>query len=597
MRVTKECSLERLSIRRSHSRLNEEGLALTDESTIEVQVLPPALRPALSRRASLSRAASRKSLLCTPSETEPPPPPPPRLDLDDRRASTLAAVVDAEAARSLATYLQPLTTNQVPSLSHQPSLAHVPPSLAHVPSLVHAASRPSLSHASSFCDAVVPALSATTSMPPVAEVSAEASADSSSTCFAWLRPAHHTSGGVSFPTYHPSAVVEHPRSYERAAEPSLHSASDPALAEATLAACVRPSGAKLPLGVSYFAFPPILGRDAPTVTTFSLTDEHGVRRYGVAVAFLAPSAGCASAACASDASYASDASDATSTAADPSSAATSSSDAVMPPSTPPPRPPALPPTPPTPPSVAPPLQKAEQESEAEAKAELATSTRDRAPRAAASAADVTPLALLALCAAPIVSVLERFLCEQASRAAAAAEAAAEADAAAAPSGVMRLPPADAAIAAFAAATAAMSAALSQPPCASILPALGAHPCWTAAPLAASLAAFSWREGPLMTAFIAILADRPLLLHGEQALLLPAVELLVSLLHPLAPCGLLIPLLPEGLHPEPETLINDAPDPYVLGITTAFYSTLHVARPEAGGPVVVSVADGTVCEQR
>ena len=30
------------------------------------------------------------------------------------------------------------------------------------------------------------------------------------------------------------------------------------------------------------------------------------------------------------------------------------------------------------------------------------------------------------------------------------------------------------------------------------------------------------------------------------------------------CGLLIPFLPDGLHPDAETLLNEAPDPYAIG---------------------------------
>ena len=38
-------------------------------------------------------------------------------------------------------------------------------------------------------------------------------------------------------------------------------------------------------------------------------------------------------------------------------------------------------------------------------------------------------------------------------------------------------------------------------------------------------------------------------------------------------------LPQGLHPDPATLLNDSPDPYMIGIHTAFYTSLHLLPPE------------------
>ena len=38
-------------------------------------------------------------------------------------------------------------------------------------------------------------------------------------------------------------------------------------------------------------------------------------------------------------------------------------------------------------------------------------------------------------------------------------------------------------------------------------------------------------------------------------------------------------LPQGLHPDPATLLNDSPDPYMIGIHTAFYTSLDLLPPE------------------
>ena len=41
------------------------------------------------------------------------------------------------------------------------------------------------------------------------------------------------------------------------------------------------------------------------------------------------------------------------------------------------------------------------------------------------------------------------------------------------------------------------------------------------------------------------------------------------------CGLLIPFLPDGLHPDAETLLNEAPDPYAIGTSRELRPSLQL----------------------
>ena len=82
---------------------------------------------------------------------------------------------------------------------------------------------------------------------------------------------------------------------------------------------------------------------------------------------------------------------------------------------------------------------------------------------------------------------------------------------------------------------------------------------------------------------------------DISLLLPAVDALALLLFPLQPCGLLIPYLPESLHPDPLTLIHDSPDPFLIGLHSRFYDNLFAAAPPTDDDnlVVVSLDAGFV----
>ena len=85
----------------------------------------------------------------------------------------------------------------------------------------------------------------------------------------------------------------------------------------------------------------------------------------------------------------------------------------------------------------------------------------------------------------------------------------------------------------------------------------AHPCSLHVPLSTALGALQWSTDTLLLAALAALTEQKLLLHAPSAhVLLPAVELVVWLLYPLHPCGRLIPLLPDGLMADVETLVND-----------------------------------------
>ena len=64
---------------------------------------------------------------------------------------------------------------------------------------------------------------------------------------------------------------------------------------------------------------------------------------------------------------------------------------------------------------------------------------------------------------------------------------------------------------------------------------------------------------------------------DVASLLPAAAALCHLLSPLSFSGVFIPFLPAALHPEPETLVNHTPTPFVIGVEA---QTLPLLQPLA-----------------
>ena len=79
---------------------------------------------------------------------------------------------------------------------------------------------------------------------------------------------------------------------------------------------------------------------------------------------------------------------------------------------------------------------------------------------------------------------------------------------------------------------------------------------------------------LLQAFLSILLEeRVLLVSHEPLLLARACNCLLACLHPLEFCGACVPLLPEGLHPHLDTLLNEAVEPFIVGLLTSLHSKL------------------------
>lgn len=83
-----------------------------------------------------------------------------------------------------------------------------------------------------------------------------------------------------------------------------------------------------------------------------------------------------------------------------------------------------------------------------------------------------------------------------------------------------------------------------------------------------------RPTGLLNALLALLSEERVLLVGSDPLVLyRAAEALASALAPLDFCGALVPILPDGLHPEAPTLLNEAVEPYIVGLHTVHHAKL------------------------
>ena len=81
---------------------------------------------------------------------------------------------------------------------------------------------------------------------------------------------------------------------------------------------------------------------------------------------------------------------------------------------------------------------------------------------------------------------------------------------------------------------------------------------------------------LLDVLLATLLERQLLIVAfDVASLMPAAAALCHLLSPLSFAGVFIPFLPAALHPEPETLVNHTPTPFIIGVEA---QTLPLLQP-------------------
>ena len=93
-----------------------------------------------------------------------------------------------------------------------------------------------------------------------------------------------------------------------------------------------------------------------------------------------------------------------------------------------------------------------------------------------------------------------------------------------------------------------------------------HPLWMPLPLSPLLEAVRGSAETLLELFTVALLERPLLLLSSSvSRLLPTAAALVHTLSPLSYSGTFIPFLPADLHPEPGTLVNSSPTPFIIGV--------------------------------
>ena len=122
-----------------------------------------------------------------------------------------------------------------------------------------------------------------------------------------------------------------------------------------------------------------------------------------------------------------------------------------------------------------------------------------------------------------------------------------------------------------------------------------HPLWLPSPIAPLLEAcargVAGTSDTVLILFLAALLERPLLLVSTLvARLMPVAAALVHTLSPLSYSGTFIPFLPANLHPEPGTLVNCSPTPFIIGIERHLVAQLEPLAPHV---VVFDLDDGTL----
>ena len=116
-----------------------------------------------------------------------------------------------------------------------------------------------------------------------------------------------------------------------------------------------------------------------------------------------------------------------------------------------------------------------------------------------------------------------------------------------------------------------------------------HPLWLPTPLAPLLEAVGYDPESLLLVFVAALLERPLLLYSATvSKLMPTISALAHMLSPLSFSGTFIPFLPAALHPEPSTLVNFSPTPFIIGVEL---QTLPVLQPLAPHVLAFNIDTG------
>ena len=118
-----------------------------------------------------------------------------------------------------------------------------------------------------------------------------------------------------------------------------------------------------------------------------------------------------------------------------------------------------------------------------------------------------------------------------------------------------------------------------------------HPLWLPTPLAPLVEAARFQAETLLLVFLAGLLERPLLLASSAvAKLMPVAAALAHTLSPLSFSATFIPFLPVTLHPDPATLVNCSPTPFIIGVERR---TLPLLSPIAPHVLIFDLDDGSL----
>ncbi|KAJ1631839.1 hypothetical protein T492DRAFT_993355 [Pavlovales sp. CCMP2436] len=112
-----------------------------------------------------------------------------------------------------------------------------------------------------------------------------------------------------------------------------------------------------------------------------------------------------------------------------------------------------------------------------------------------------------------------------------------------------------------------------------------------AQLPAALRALRWQHEALAALLVGALTNQKMLVVSSDCALPPAlIGTVVALLFPLEYPGVVVPLLPRSLHPDPATLINDNVAPFLIGVDAELAGEI---APYADDLLVVDLDTGVV----
>lgn len=110
-------------------------------------------------------------------------------------------------------------------------------------------------------------------------------------------------------------------------------------------------------------------------------------------------------------------------------------------------------------------------------------------------------------------------------------------------------------------------------------------------LSPALRALRWNPEALACVLIGALTNRKVLVVSSDSALPPAlIGCAISLLFPLEYPGVVVPLLPHSLHPDPATLVNDNVAPFLIGVDAELAAEIE---PYSDDLTVVNLDSGEV----